>query len=34
MFEFRDFSHAHQVFDEMLEKAFMQALGHWTYAKR
>ena len=34
MLEFRVFSHAHQVFDEMLERAFICVYGQLTYAKR
>ena len=32
--EFRVFSHAHQVFDEMLERAFILVYGQLTYAER
>ena len=32
--KFRVFSHAHQVFDEMLERAFIHGLGQLTYTKR
>ena len=34
MLEFSVFSHAHQVFDEMLERAFICIYGQLTYAKR
>jgi len=34
MFEYRDFSHAHQVFDEMRERAFIHVLGQLTCAER
>jgi len=34
MLEFRVFSHAHQVFDEMLERAFIRVYGKFTYAER
>jgi len=34
MLEFRFFSHAHQVFDEMLERAFTRVYGELTYAER
>ena len=34
MLEFRVFSHAHQVFDEMLERAFIRISGQLTYAER
>jgi len=34
MLEFRVFSHAHQVFDEMLERAFICVLEQLTYAER
>jgi len=34
MSEFRVFAHAEQVFDEMLESAFIRAYGQLTYAKR
>ena len=33
MLDFRVFSHAHQVFDEMLERAFICVNGQLTYAK-
>ena len=32
--EFWVFSHTHQVFDEMLERAFIHVYGQWTYAER
>jgi len=31
--EFRVFSHAHQVFNEMLERAFIRIYGQLTYAE-
>jgi len=34
MLEFRVFSRAHQVFDEMLERAFIRVYGQLTYAER
>ena len=34
MLEFRVFSHAHQVFDEMHERAFIHVYGQLTYAER
>ena len=34
MLEFRVFSHAHQVFDEMLERAFICIYRQLTYAER
>jgi len=34
MLEFRVFSHAHQVFDEMLERDFIRVLGQLAYAER
>jgi len=34
MLEFRDFSRTHQVFDAMLERAFICAFGQLAYAKR
>ena len=34
MLEFRVFSRAHQVFDEMLERAFIHVLGQLTYVER
>jgi len=34
MLEFRFCFHAHQVFDKMLERAFVRVLGHSTYAER
>jgi len=33
MLEFRDFSYAHQVSDEMLKRAFIPILGQLTCAK-
>jgi len=33
MLEFRLSFHARQVFDEMLERAFIHGLGHLTYAE-
>jgi len=34
MIEFKVFSRAHQVFDKMLEIAFIHILGHLTCAER
>jgi len=34
MLEFRVFSYVHQMFDEMLERAFIHVYGQLTYAKR
>ena len=34
MLDFRVFSHAHQVFDEMLERASIRILGQLTYAEK
>ena len=34
MLEFRVFSHAHQVLDEMIERAFIHVYEQLTYAKR
>ena len=34
MLEFRFFSHAHQVFDKMLERALTRVYGELTYAER
>jgi len=34
MLEFRVFYHAHQVFDEMLERAFVCDYGQLTYDGR
>jgi len=34
MLECRVFSHAHQVFDEMFERAFIRVYGKLTYAER
>ena len=34
MLEFRVFSRAHQVFDDMLERAFICVYGQLTYAER
>jgi len=34
MLEFGDFSHAHQVFDEMIRRTFIRILGQLTYNKR
>ena len=34
MLEFRVFCHAHQVFDEMLERAFVRDYGQLTYDGR
>ena len=32
--KFRVFSHTHQAFDEMLERAFIRAYGQLTYAEK
>jgi len=34
MLEFRVFSHVHQVYDEMLERAFIRVYGQLTYVER
>jgi len=34
MLKFRVFIHARQVFDEMLERAFIRVLGQLAYAER
>ena len=33
MLEVRVFSHVHQMFDEMLERAFIRVYGQLTYAE-
>jgi len=34
MLEFGVFSHTHQVFDEMLERAFIRVYGQLTYVEK
>jgi len=33
MLKFRDFSHAHQMFNKMLGKALICVFGQWTYVE-